>query len=148
MMNNSNVVDILEFNLLVSKDDPDDIIYNNIFNMYKFLYFETTINLRLMKYNKNYEEINKKIYNKFIKAKLLKNIINKYNLNKYIKTYNKYILIKYINKLKNLNLNKMMKDKIQKVKDSIFYINFLFDNTDNIKEEKKYALIHIFNYNK
>ena len=59
MINNSNVVDILEFNLLVSEDDPDDIIYNNSFNMYKFLYFETTINLRLMKYNKNYEEINK-----------------------------------------------------------------------------------------
>ena len=97
------------------------------------------------------------LYNKFIKAKLLKNIINKYNLNKYINIYNffdniiifllfkskinfkrinKYILIKYINKLKNLNLNKMMKDKIQKVKDSIFYINFLFDNTDDIKEEK------------
>ena len=46
-------------NLLVSEDESDDIIYNNSFNMYKFLYFETTINLRLMKYNKNYEEINK-----------------------------------------------------------------------------------------
>ena len=60
MINNTNV-DILEFNLLVSEDDPDDIFYNNSLNIYKCSYFETTINLRLMKYNKNYEEINKKI---------------------------------------------------------------------------------------
>ena len=65
MINNSNV-DILEFNLLVSEDDPDDIFYNNSLNIYKCSYFETTINLRLMKYNKNYEEKNKKIlYNYF-----------------------------------------------------------------------------------
>ena len=60
MINNSNV-NILEFNLLVSEDDPDDIFYNNSLNIYKCSYFETTINLRLMKYNKNYEEQNKKI---------------------------------------------------------------------------------------
>ena len=38
-----------------------------------------------------------------------------------------------------------MKDKIQKMKYIIFYINFLFDNTDNIKEEKKYILNKYYN---
>ena len=47
-------VDILEFNLLINKDD---IINENSFDLYKCNHFNSTIDTNEIKYNKNYKEI-------------------------------------------------------------------------------------------
>ncbi len=38
-----------------------------------------------------------------------------------------------------------MNDENQKIEDSLNYINYLFENTDNSKEEKMFALKNFFN---
>ena len=98
---------------------------------------------------------------------MFKNIIKKYNLNKIQRNvynyYNNiflYALQKSNNKFSRTNIvgvirnnnnsnslaiNHIFKDKRMKKKDSIFYINFIFENSYNSFEEKKYALNEFFN---
>ena len=115
-----------------------------------------------LKYNKNYEEFDQEkelLINKLILSSLCKDIINQYKLVEYKEiTYNhyddiliylfnerKYIfkhidqfgVIENINQVNSLELNKLINDNEQKIFDSIFYINFLFDNSQNTHKDKK-----------
>ena len=91
------------------------------------------------------------IKNKFI---YLKDVIYNYYDNillfalfkKRIKFYHINLIgvIKNINK-KEINLSKIMDNQSQIKNDSIFYINFLYDNTNNAYEEKRYALNEFYN---
>ena len=60
----------------------------------------------------------------------------------FIKTYG---TIQYINSIEELNITKKMKDEKQKMEDSLSYITYLFENTENIKEEKMFVLKNFFN---
>ena len=47
--------------------------------------------------------------------------------------------------MKELKLTKIMSEKNQKIKDSQFYINFLYDNSLDTFDGKKYALNELYN---
>ncbi len=47
--------------------------------------------------------------------------------------------------MKELKLTKIMSEKNQKIKDSQFYINFLYDNSLDTFDGKKYALNGLYN---
>ena len=159
-------LDILEFDLI----KQNDIFNDRTSTIYKCTHTKTTINLGEIKYNKYYKDIdqeNELLFNKLIKTKFIKTIINKYKMNKYKdKVYNYFHniflfcffsnnanfqhfniigIIQYTNQTQNLNIVKKKKDKQQKINDSIFYINFLFEKTDNSFEGKKYALNELYN---
>ena len=154
-------VDILEFNLLINKDD---IINENSFDLYKCNHFNSTIDTNEIKYNKNYKEIDQNkelLINKIIKSDIYKDLIHKYKLNNYNEViYNyyddilnflfdkqKYTLkhvdifgiIKNIKCINLLDLNQISNNIQQKISDSVFYINFLFDHSLNDYREKKYV---------
>ena len=160
-------IDILEFNLLIN--NQENINSNNLI-IYKCSHFKSEINLDIIKYNKNYLSIDQYkdlLINKLIKSDLFKRLIKEYDLNKlqrkvynYIDNILLYILQKSNNKfsrtniygvIKNikhsnsLNINKIIEDKIQKIKDSIFYINFILKNSKNSFKEKKFVLKEFFN---
>ena len=159
--------DILEFNLLINNHET---INSNQLIIYKCSHFKSEINLDKIKYNKNYLSIDQHkdlLINKLIKSDLFKRLIKEYNLNEFQReVYNYfdniflYILqksntkfnrtnifgvIKNIKYSNSLNINKIIEDKIQKIKDSIFYINFMLKNSDNSFEEKKFVLKEFFN---
>ena len=159
--------DILEFNLLINNND---YIKENSLRLYRCKHIKSQYNFDSFKYNKNYLGLDQEkeiITNKLIRASFFKNIIYKYKLNKYEINiniyYDKIILslflkenvklrrdeifgvIKYDNITKLLYKNNKIKNKNQKIKESIFYINFLFENTDNSFKEKEYVLNEFFN---
>ena len=98
---------------------------------------------------------------------MFKNIIKKYNLNEIQKNlYNYYDdiflyvlqksnnnfnqtntfgVIKNINNTNSLNINNVIQDKNQKINNSIFYINFIFENSDNTFEAKEFVVNEFFN---
>ena len=102
-----------------------------------------------------------------IKADLFKKIINKYNFTNYkeiIYNYfdNIFLFCLFNSKIKfehtdiygaiknnkdinELKITKTMNEKNQKRKDSIIYINFLYENTENTFEGKKIALNRFYN---
>ena len=160
-------IDILEFNLLINYKET--ISKNSIF-LYKCLHFKSEIDLERIKYNKNYTNIDIQkdlLINKLIKAEKFKNIIKQYNLNEIQKeVYNYYDniflyilqksnnsfshikifgVIKNINNSNSLNINNIIEDKKQKIKDSIFYINFIFENSYNTFEAKEFVVNEFFN---
>ena len=62
------------------------------------------------------------------------------------KAYSKtYGTIQYINKIRQLNITKIMDDEKQKMKDSIFYINYLFENSADDETEKMKVLHQFYN---
>ena len=163
----NNNLDILEFNLLINKRDK--INYKDI-SIYKCSHMESYINLDPIKYNKLNKEIDQDkelLFNKLIKTSLLKDAIKEYKLYTYKDIIYNYFddiilfclmkknitfehinllgIIKNINDLNKLQLRDIMKDKNQTIKDTIFYINFLFENTDDNEESKKYALNEFYN---
>ena len=159
-------IDILEFNLLINYHEN---INKNSLILYKCPHFKSQINLEKIKYNKNYTNIDQQkdlLINKLIKADLFKNIIKKYNLNDIQKVYNYYDniflyalqksnnnfnhtntfgLIKNINNTNSLEINNIIQDKEQKINDSLFYINFIFENSDNTFESKDFVVNEFFN---
>ena len=164
---NNNNIDALEFNLLINKNDNNNKISLSI---YKCQHFKSKIDLNLLKYNKNYIEIDQNkelLFNKLIKSNIYKDIIYKYRLDKYefpiynyyeeiilfllnknyiiFKHINIYGLIQNTNNINNLKLKNIINDKKQKINDSIFYINFLFENSQNSFNEKKYVLYEFIN---
>ena len=164
---NDGNTDILEFNLLTN---TKEIINKNSLNLYKCHHFKSDLNLEIIKYNKKYINIDQKkelLINKLIKSSLFKNIIKKYKLNEIQsevynycdniflyalkKSTNKFNrtnifgVIKNIYNINSLKLNSIIKDKKNKIKDSIFYINFILDNSSNSFEEKKFVLNEFFN---
>ena len=163
----NNNVDILEFNLLVNHNNN---INHNSFNLYKCSHIKSNINIDLIKYNKVIEEIDQEkelLFNKLIKSDLFKNIINEYKLVNYKEIiYNYYDnififclfnstykfehsdiygVIKNIRDVNELRITKVMNENNQKIKDSIFYINFLYENTLDSFEGKKIALNELYN---
>jgi hypothetical protein len=54
-------------------------------------------------------------------------------------------LIKYKNNNEIYNLNNKFKNNKQIIIDSLFYINFLFDNSDNTNISKKFVLNEYYN---
>lgn len=161
-----NNLDILEFDLLTQFDSINKISSN----IYKCPHRKTNINISSIKINKLYKDIdqeNEILFNKLIKGNFFKNIINIYNLNKYreiiynyfhniflfclitnntnIQHYDKIGIIQYTNQTQDLNIFEFFNNKQQKINDSIFYINFLFDKTENTLEGKKFALNELFN---
>ena len=159
--------DILEFNLLINNQGT---INSNKLIIYKCSHFKSEINLDMIKYNKDYLNIDQHkdlLTNKLIKSNLFKRLIKEYNLNEFQReVYNYYDniflyilqksnnkfnrtnifgVIKNLNHSNSLNINKIIENKIQKIKDSIFYINFILKNSDNSFEEKKIVLKEFFN---
>ena len=164
---NENNLDILEFNILI---DNGFNFQSNIFTLYKCLHFQKNKDLNIIKTNKNYKDINQEkelLFNKLIKTNIYKKIIYKYNLNNLnIRIINYYdnILIFLLNKYKIkfkhidefgviqnrnnilfLEKKKINNNKYQLINDSIFYINFLFDNSENTFFDKKYVYQEFIN---
>ena len=160
-------IDILEFNLLINKHDK---IQNNSLILYKCLHFESTKDLNAIKKNVKFRDIEQGkelLFNKLIKINIFKKIIYKYKLYKHnITIFNYYenIIIFLLNKYnlkfrhvdefgviqnKNniacLRLNKIAINKNQLINDSIFYINFIFDNSKNTIFDKKYVFQEFIN---
>ena len=163
---NSNL-DILEFNIFINNNF---YLNSQSLSLYKCQHIKSNLNLNLLKYNKLYKEIDQEkelLFNKLIKADLFKNIINEYKFLKYQKCifnyYDNIIIFALINKkikfehidypgvIKNikdineLHLSHIMSDKNQKRIDSIFYINYLFENSNNTYKTKKYVLNEFIN---
>lgn len=158
-------IDILEFNLLIN----DEIIDNNILNIYKCHHFKSEFNFDGIKYNMNYSEIDLKedlLINKLIKSNLFKKIINKFNLtkiNRKIFNYYNSIFLFAIESEKNIfkssdiigviqknedilnNNYYIINNKNQRIQDSIFFINFLFENANNTTKDKEFVLNKFFN---
>ena len=59
--------------------------------------------------------------------------------------YNLIGLIQNFNKILYLNLSYIKNDKKQKFKNSIFFINFLYENIENSFKEKKLVVEQYFN---
>jgi len=161
-----NKSDILEFNLYknISPTNSQKLI------LYKCQHIKSDINLNSIKFNKFYKGIDQEkelLFNKLINADLFKNVINENKFIQYnnsIYNYydnilifsltNKNIKFEYVdipgiiqnNKdIKELNLIKFMNNKEQRIKDGIFYIDYLFKNTNDSYKGKKYALDEYLN---
>ena len=164
----NNNADILEFNLLINKNKN---ITEDSLRLYKCEHFESKIKKELINfiYNKNINGIDQEkelLFNKLIKTNLLKKLIDEYKLKEYNKNvYNYYDdiilfilsknlttfkhkdingVIQYKKYIDNLSKNEIINNKKQKIKDSIFFINFLYDNSYNTNEEKE-KVLHKFN---
>ena len=160
-------IDILEFNLLINSQK---IINKDNLNLYKCQHIKSDLNLEIIKYNKNYINIDQQkelLINKLIKTDLFKNIIKKYKLNDIQRVvYNYYDniflylleksnnnfnrtnifgVIRNIHNINSLKINSIIKHKKNTIKDSIFYINFLLENSYNSFEEKRFVLNEFFN---
>jgi hypothetical protein len=160
-------LDILEFNLLTNKNEK---IKNNSLNLYKCLHFEPNKDLQKIKLNNKYKDLDQEkelLVNKLIKAKFYKKIILEYKLYKCnITVFNYYedillfLLKRYKFKFKHIDefgviqnknnidlllLKNFKNNQKQLINDSIFYINFLFDNSNNSVLDKKYVLQEFIN---
>ena len=164
---NNNVYDsdIIEFNLLTNSEET---VKNNTLDLYKcFLHFKSEINLDLIKANKRVRPIELKkelIENKLIKSDIYKSIINEYKsifednvvYNYYDEIFmylinKKGIKINHINNIGMIqyrNVVKLFEEKNQeqKINDTIFYINFLFEHSDNTIEGKRYAIYEFYDH--
>lgn len=165
-MKNSSY-EILEFNLLMNNIDS---IKENSLILYKCKHIESQYNFSSFKYNKNYDELDQEkelITNKLIRKTFLQKLILKYKLNKIKKNLNIYFdkiliflflkedaaliryeifgVIKYNNNMNLLNKNDLIDSKKEKLNESIFYINFLLENTENTLKDKEYSLYEFFN---
>ena len=167
---NKTEIDVLEFGILVNKDES--MLKNNLY-LYKCQHFESKTRKEIfsIKYNKDFMEIDLEkdlIYNKLIKANLYKSLIRKYKLNDYeniiynyyndiiifileknnsiFKQINYHGIIQNTKNVEDLKNNGMKNNNnTQKIKDSIFYINFIYDNSYNTTEDKEKVLNNFIN---
>ena len=159
-----NNLDILEFELLINNNDK---INKNSLYLYKCHHIKSELNLTILKYNKEYPNIDQNkefLSNKLIKLKKFHSMIKKYNLlaikNKIFNCYDELILFllsREINKIIHLNIFGIIQFKNGRfeknsnifreteIKDNIFYIDFLMDNTNNTIIEKKVVLEEFYN---
>ena len=168
---NNNIDDnigVLEFNLLINNQEN---IRSNSLRLYKCLHFKSKINMDLIKFNKNYKEIDQEkelITNKLIKSDIYKKIIKNFkdifenkklyyyyddiifflikNITTQFRHINNFGIIQYKKVLKNFESEINIKDNNQLIQDTIYYINFLFDFSKNIVEEKEFVINEFFNY--
>ena len=166
LANNYNL-DILEFNLLINNNNS---IQNSSLSLYKCLHFISNKDLNVIKTknkNKDIDQEKELLFNKLIKANIYKKIIYKYKLyilNITIFNYYENILLFLLNKnklkfkhidefgiIKNKNIIetleklKISNNNNQLIKDAIFYINYLFDNSKNTFLDKKFVLQEFIN---
>ena len=158
--------DILEFNLLINENKE---IKKNSLRLYECQHIKNNINITTFKYKNNNDEVDQEdelITNKLIETNLFKKIINKYKLNEcQNKLYSHYdniilfLLFREGAKLKRtsfygvvkyiLIINKLyssyLEDNNNKISDSIFYINFLFNNTLESFKEKRIVIKEFYN---
>ena len=152
----NNNIDVLEFDLLIN--DSKELKKNSL-RLYQCKHLRSKISLESFKYNKNYREIDQEkelLTGKLINTKFFKKNINKYNINKYNFTIHNYyneilLFIIFKEKIKFIHINEFgiilwthniykyyetnINNNKQKINDSIFYINFLFDNTEYKRKE-------------
>ena len=161
-------IDILEFNLLINYNGNNTT--GDALSIYKCSHANTEMQLNFFKYNLNYKNVDEEkeiLTNKLIKSSLLKDSIRKFSFNKKKnKLYNyfdeiilfilnkpenkfkrieDYCMIGYINALRNSTLFNIINTHTQIYKDSLFYINFIFDNSNNTYESKKIVLYEYYN---
>ena len=155
--------DIFEFNLY-------KILPNKYMNIYKCKHFISRFNLTKKKYNLEYDDIDIKrelLTNKLFRADYFKNLINIFNLDKINEIidyyYNKifeFIIQSVPHKYKHINsvnlfvndldndkfkFNDFTSNEIANINETIFYINFLYDNTKKTFESKEKALKEYLN---
>ena len=156
--------DILEFNLY-------KIFPNNYTFLYKCHHFLSQFNLTQMKYNLLFDNVDvykELLINKLVKSNYFIYLIKKYRLNaikiaidqyandlfNFIINENSYKFIKTNSTLANIYINEKYMDKIkfndfswknkQLLKETIFYINFIFDFSKNNFEAKELVLQEFF----
>jgi hypothetical protein len=157
--------DILEFNLY-------KILPNNYTVLYKCHHFSSQFNLTQMKYNLLFDNVDvykELLINKLIKSNYFIYLIKKYRLNaikiaidqyandlfNFIINENSYKFIKNNSTLTNMYINDQYMDKIKfndfplknkyLLKETIFYISFLFNFSKNTFEAKELVLQEFFN---
>ena len=163
----NNTYGILEFNLLINNIDS---IKENSLKLYICKHMDSQFNFSSFKYNKNYNGLDQEkelITNKFIRKSFFNKIISKYKLDQIKKNlsiyFNKILLflflkenatliryeifgvVKYNKNINLFNKNDLIDSKIQKLNESIFYINFLFENSKNTLKDKEFVLYEFFN---
>ena len=156
-------VDILEFNLY--KILPNDYIF-----LYKCNHLESRFNLTQIKYNMEFNNIDIKeelLTNKIIKSIYFKNIIKKYELEKFNEIIDHYYnnIFEFIFETHNYKFKRISSESIymndidsykpkfnnfksgedKRKNELIFYINFIFDNSKNNFESKEKVLKEFFN---
>ena len=160
-------IDLFEFTHLINNQE---IVSNNSLVLYRCEHIKSKININSIKFNKFYRNVDQNkelVFNKLIKANLLKQAINSFNLNKYnnvvynyydniilfalnklgprFKYLNIFGTVQYTNDIFEQNLEKIMAEKNQKIKDSIFYIDFLYKNSDQSINGKYFPLHEYYN---
>ena len=159
----NNNADILEFNLLMNNDikmnENNLMQYNCIHQNSKVEKIIDTI-----KYNKKMREIDQGkelLFNKIIKKEIFKNIISKFKLiydNKIVDNYYNEIILFSLSKtnytFKHIDffgiieyspfIEELDKDNPNIIDDSIFYIDYLYENTNNSFNDKEIALNEFF----
>ena len=163
----NNTYEILEFNILINNIES---IKENSLKLYICKHMDSQFNFSSFKYNKNYDGLDQEkelITNKFIRKSFFNKIISKYKLdqiknnlsiyfdkillflflkeNAILIRYELFGVVKYINTINLYNKNDLVDIKIRKLNESIFYINFLFENSKNTFKEKEYILYEFFN---
>ena len=161
-------LDILEFNLLINYNGNNS--HGDSLRIYKCIHVNTEIQLNFFKYNLNYKNVDEEkeiLINKLIKSNILKNAIKKYKFNKWKnKLYNyfddinlflfnktgakfkhidDYCMIGYINRINNSTLFKIINNESQLYQDSLFYINFIYENSKGNFQDKKIVLYEFYN---
>lgn len=155
--------DIYEFNLLINNKEESK---KDSITIYKCEHFKINIDLNIIKTNANYTDIYTNVEllsNKLIKTNFYKQIIKKYKLNQYNKNiynyFDKIFLFLFIEKdikfkrndifgliINIKDFNRIEHNKNSKIEDSILYINFLFDNSENSFNGKLLALNEFKNH--
>ena len=160
---NNNIAEILELNLLINNDE--ELNQENL-RLYKCTHYNSKIEKDIdnIKFNKNIREIDQNkdlLFNKIFKSESFKRIISNKMLNtkKIIdKYYDDIILFTFY----KLNVTFIKSDiygiihysiyteeldksnKINIIDESIFYIDYLYENTNNTISDKEYALKEYF----
>ena len=167
-MGNYKKIDVLEFNLLINKDDR---INKKSLNLFRCHHYNSSLNTSTIKYNEKYKEIDQDkdlLINKLIRTEILKVLIINNKLYKYEKIiynncddiiiflinkskYNNFYhadifgVIKNIKKVNSLKLNKISNNIKRKINDYFFYIYFLFDHSENNHEDIKFVYTEYIN---
>ena len=159
--------DVYEFNLFINNKE---LISDNSLRLYKCTHFDSNIDITALIYNENYKKIDQEkelLINKFIRSNVYKRIITEYLIlyknNKIYNYFDEIIffifnkinikikkidldgIIEYQNEINLLHKFKEINNESQMINDSLFYINFLFDNTQNDEKDKLFTLYEFYN---
>ena len=134
---------------MIEKDDFDifeinlyKVIKNKYLNLYRCKHFSTQFNLTQIKFNLEYNEIdiNKELLtNKLIFSFLIELIPHKY---KYISSINIY---KNNSDFEKIKFRSFGSEQTDLIKETIFFANFIFDNSENTIEMKEKVLKEFLN---